>query len=266
MGNREGAISWQTCRSAPPLSTPDPAIRAGRAVEAFGLTNFGHEASGGIRPPERLAHDSQGRAGETCVCENRCRPNGLEVNPRGQGPRAEAAAARRLPAFEARDAGGVTPRKLRFPSRLGRRAEAGPRRVLPRVRPCSLRRVLNSLRPLKYCACAVFSFETDKIGEIAKWPGADEVEKLNRRVECVRRQHNLSNGRRALRFERVERVSTECECGALRYHAPVSQDGGYGDRRQISVGPHVPRMPFVRIHARISRHIIIQNDLMAELD
>jgi hypothetical protein len=39
--------------------------------------------------------------------------NGLEVNPRGQGPRAEAAAARRLPAFEARDAGGVTPRKLR---------------------------------------------------------------------------------------------------------------------------------------------------------
>ena len=39
--------------------------------------------------------------------------NGLEVNPRGQGPRAEAAAARRMPAFEARDAGGVTPCKLR---------------------------------------------------------------------------------------------------------------------------------------------------------
>jgi len=39
------------------------------------------------------------------------RPNGPEVNPRGQGPRAEAAAARRMPAFEARDAGGVTPRK-----------------------------------------------------------------------------------------------------------------------------------------------------------
>jgi hypothetical protein len=41
------------------------------------------------------------------------RPNGLEVNPRGQGPRAEARAARRLPAFEARDAGGVTPFKYR---------------------------------------------------------------------------------------------------------------------------------------------------------
>ena len=40
-------------------------------------------------------------------------PNGLEVNPRGQGPRVEAAAARRLPAFEARDAGGVTPFKYR---------------------------------------------------------------------------------------------------------------------------------------------------------
>jgi len=42
-----------------------------------------------------------------------CRPNGLEVNPRGQGPRGYGSAARRMPAFEARDAGGVTPRKLR---------------------------------------------------------------------------------------------------------------------------------------------------------
>jgi len=41
------------------------------------------------------------------------RPNGLEVNPRGQGPRAEADAARRLLACETRDAGGVTPFKYR---------------------------------------------------------------------------------------------------------------------------------------------------------
>jgi len=41
------------------------------------------------------------------------RPNGLEVNPRGQGPRGYGSAARRLPAFETRDAGGVTPCKLR---------------------------------------------------------------------------------------------------------------------------------------------------------
>ena len=41
------------------------------------------------------------------------RANGLEVNPRGQGPRAEAVAARRLPAFEARGAGGVPPFKYR---------------------------------------------------------------------------------------------------------------------------------------------------------
>jgi len=41
------------------------------------------------------------------------RPNGLEVNPRGQGPRGYGSAARRMPAFEARDAGGVTPRALR---------------------------------------------------------------------------------------------------------------------------------------------------------
>jgi hypothetical protein len=41
------------------------------------------------------------------------RANGLEVNPRGQGPRRYGSAARRMPAFEARDAGGVTPDKLR---------------------------------------------------------------------------------------------------------------------------------------------------------
>jgi hypothetical protein len=40
-------------------------------------------------------------------------PNGSVVKLHGQGPRAEAEAARRLPACEARDAGGVTPYKLR---------------------------------------------------------------------------------------------------------------------------------------------------------
>jgi len=34
---------------------------------------------------------------ERCNRRNRCPPNGLEVNPRGQGPRPEADAARRLP-------------------------------------------------------------------------------------------------------------------------------------------------------------------------
>jgi len=52
-----------------------------------------------------------GWAAETCVCRNVGRPNGLEVNPRGQGPRGYGRAARRMPAFEARDAGGVTPFK-----------------------------------------------------------------------------------------------------------------------------------------------------------
>ena len=41
---------------------------------------------------------------------NLCPANGSDVKLRGQGPRAEAGAARRLPACEARDAGGVTPR------------------------------------------------------------------------------------------------------------------------------------------------------------
>ena len=41
------------------------------------------------------------------------RANGLEVHPRGQGPRGYGSASRRLPAFEGRGAGGVTPLRYR---------------------------------------------------------------------------------------------------------------------------------------------------------
>ena len=40
-------------------------------------------------------------------------PNGEGAKLRGRGPRGYGRAARRLPAFEARDAGGVTPFKVR---------------------------------------------------------------------------------------------------------------------------------------------------------
>jgi len=60
--------------------------------------------------------------------------NGEGAKLRGQGPRPDGRAARRVPAFEARDAGGVTPSKYRCSRRLGRRTEAGPRRLLRRVR------------------------------------------------------------------------------------------------------------------------------------
>jgi hypothetical protein len=76
-----------------------------------------------------------GRAGERCGREARGRPNGSDVKLRGQGPRAEAVAARHAPACEARDARGVPPSSLRCTRRLGRRAEAGPRQLLRRVRP-----------------------------------------------------------------------------------------------------------------------------------
>jgi len=73
-------------------------------------------------------------SGGGVALRNRRRPNGSDVKLRGQGPRGYGSAARRLPAFEARDAGGVTPFKYRRTSRLGRRAEAGPRQLLRRVR------------------------------------------------------------------------------------------------------------------------------------
>ena len=41
------------------------------------------------------------------------RANGLDVKLRGQGPRDYGRAARRLPAFEVRDADGVTPPRYR---------------------------------------------------------------------------------------------------------------------------------------------------------
>ena len=54
-----------------------------------------------------------GWVGETRGRKACSRANGSEVNPRGQGPRGYGIAARRLPAFDARDAGGVTPLKYR---------------------------------------------------------------------------------------------------------------------------------------------------------
>jgi len=56
---------------------------------------------------------SAGSGGGKVRLRDRGRANGPEVNPRGQGPRGYGSAARRMPAFEARDAGGVTPFKYR---------------------------------------------------------------------------------------------------------------------------------------------------------
>src|SRR3954464_5862321 len=63
-----------------------------------------------------------------------CRPNGVAVKLRGQGPHAEADAAHGVHACESRDAGRAPPSRFDFTRRLGRRAEAGPRQLLRRVR------------------------------------------------------------------------------------------------------------------------------------
>jgi len=84
--------------------------------------------------PTQIARDARGGGGKVRLRDSG-RPNGPEVNPRGQGLRGYGSAAHGLPACESRDAGRAPPCSFDFPSRLGRRAEAGPRRVLPRVRP-----------------------------------------------------------------------------------------------------------------------------------
>ena len=53
--------------------------------------------------------DVKGGAGEECGSEIHGRANGSEVNPRGQGPRAEADAALGVHACESRDAGRAPP-------------------------------------------------------------------------------------------------------------------------------------------------------------
>jgi hypothetical protein len=53
------------------------------------------------------------RAGETCGHRDRGRPNGPEVNPRGQGLRGYGSAAHGLPACESRDAGRAPPCSFR---------------------------------------------------------------------------------------------------------------------------------------------------------
>jgi len=59
------------------------------------------------RPPRH--DDESGREEEADSHRDPRRPNGSEVNPRGQGPRAEADAAHGVHACESRDAGRAPP-------------------------------------------------------------------------------------------------------------------------------------------------------------
>ena len=108
------------------------------------------------------AHASWNRAEDLTVRTERrrcsARPhNGLGVKLRGQGPRAEGSAAHGLPACEARDAGRAPPSGFDFNEALQRRAEAGPRRLLRRVRP----RRRNSGRRQEAGRCSKLNFRFD---------------------------------------------------------------------------------------------------------
>jgi len=80
-----------------------------------------------------------GWVGETRGRKACSRANGLDAKLHGQGPRAEARAARGAPHLRRANARRVTPCGFDVPSRLGRRAGAGPCQLLRRVRPLSPR-------------------------------------------------------------------------------------------------------------------------------
>jgi hypothetical protein len=67
----------------------------------------------GASPLTRVRASYRGGPGGTSDRMDCGRPNGEGAKLRGQGPRAEANSARRLPACEARDAAGVTLSRLR---------------------------------------------------------------------------------------------------------------------------------------------------------
>src|SRR4051812_20998486 len=98
------------------------------------------------------------RGGGGGVAAQRLPSNGSDVKLRGQGPRAYGRAARRLPACESRDAGGVTPCVLRCRRRLGRRTEAGPCQLLPRVRPHEATAAPQWAKLMTYLVVAECSF------------------------------------------------------------------------------------------------------------
>jgi len=95
----------------------------------------------GVRPAD-LLRDFLARgtlvpgwAGETRSSLTACPANGSDAHLRGQGPRGYA--ARRTACLHVSRAMQAARRRadFDFPRRLGRRAEAGPRQVLRRVRP-----------------------------------------------------------------------------------------------------------------------------------
>ena len=73
--------------------------------------------------------------GKRAIAKNCGRPNGSDAKLHGQGPCAEARAARGALHVRRANARRVTPRGFDVPSRLGRRAGAGPCQLLRRVRP-----------------------------------------------------------------------------------------------------------------------------------
>jgi hypothetical protein len=80
-------------------------IRGGRPT-----VDYDAERGDGTNPVAGQARSAEMRgAGEKCGREARCRPNGLEVHLRGQGPRGYGSAAHGVHACESRDAGRAPP-------------------------------------------------------------------------------------------------------------------------------------------------------------
>ena len=88
-------------------TSPQSTVR-GLLTRNRGQAGVGKSATRDLMPAQRISNGSEAGGG-VCSGENRGRPNGPEVNPRGQGPRGYGSAAHGLPACESRDAGRAPP-------------------------------------------------------------------------------------------------------------------------------------------------------------
>jgi hypothetical protein len=115
---KPGGGAWRT--NSEPCPSPKYGWRRGGSNQAYPVPKLLRQACASVavarrkRPRGPLSRRAEELTVRTKRSLRSARPsNGSDVKLRGQGPRGYGSAARRLPAFEVRDADGVTPPKYR---------------------------------------------------------------------------------------------------------------------------------------------------------